>query len=62
MKPDELKSIRASLGLSQRALAAAIGVTVGTVSVWERGQYEIPQASSLAIRMIAEERKNDAIG
>ena len=37
MTPAEIKQWRASLGLSQRAAADALGVTLPTYQAWERG-------------------------
>lgn len=37
MTPEELKQWRESLGLSQRAAAIALGVTLPTYQAWERG-------------------------
>lgn len=38
MTTDDLKQWRASLGLSQRAAAEALGVTLATFQSWERGR------------------------
>lgn len=37
---DELRTARQAAGLTQRELAAAVGVTVSAVSAWEREQAE----------------------
>ena len=38
MTPDEIKSLRTALGMSQQALAAALGVSFATVNRWENGK------------------------
>lgn len=38
MRPDEIKSLRINLGMSQQALAAALGVSFATVNRWENGK------------------------
>lgn len=37
MVPEEIKTLRRKLGLTQAALAARLGCRQGTVSDWERG-------------------------
>lgn len=41
MTPTQLKQLRATLGLSQQALAEKLGVTRNTVTRWEMGLYPI---------------------
>ena len=45
-KPNRLQVLRLSRGLSQSALAAAVGVSTRTVKYWEHGQ-RTPNATSL---------------
>ena len=45
-KPSRLRALRLSRGLSQSALAAAVGVSTRTVKYWEHGQ-RTPNATSL---------------
>jgi transcriptional regulator with XRE-family HTH domain len=40
MSSEDFVSLRESLGLTQRQIADAVGVTDQTVSNWERGVYE----------------------
>lgn len=42
MTGNELKQQRERLGLTQRELAAHLGVVVATVSMWESGAAPIP--------------------
>ena len=42
MTPTELKSLRSRLGLTQAALAEAVGVVPNTLARWERGELGIP--------------------
>ena len=42
MKNVELKSLRTRLGLTQAALAGAVGVVPNTLARWERGEIGIP--------------------
>lgn len=57
LKPAELSSaevkfIRIELDLSQKELAALLGVTDQTVSLWERGKQIIQRAESLVLRAL----------
>jgi DNA-binding transcriptional regulator YiaG len=53
MTPEEVKSIRAALGWSQRKVADDIGVDVMSVSRWERGVNEPKGASLKALQRLA---------
>lgn len=57
MTPDDLKHWRASLGLSQRAAAAALGVTLPTYQYMESGIsgkfIEIDLRTELACKYLA---------
>jgi transcriptional regulator with XRE-family HTH domain len=57
MTPADLKARRASLGLTQAALAAILGVSVITVSRWERGDSPILPYLALALDSIRRKRK-----
>ena len=55
MTSDELREIRAALGQSQRAMAAALGVGKRAYEYWEGGQRAIPgPAVILAKKLFAE--------
>lgn len=50
MTPDDLKSLRNRLGLSQRALGEKMGLSQGWVSCRERGERSISETEALRIR------------
>lgn len=54
MTPKQLKTLRASLGLTQSQLAEAIGVASNTVTRWEMGRHPI---SSPIIKLLRTLRK-----
>lgn len=56
MEPADLIAARAALGLSQSALAAALGVDQATVSRWEAGKARIPAPVVLALATLKENR------
>ena len=49
--------MRKSVGYSQTRLANEMGVTLRTVSRWERGNFPIPRLAELALRTIIREAK-----
>lgn len=53
MTADEIKAIRASLGLTQGKFALALGVAVSTVRTWEQGQRNPGEESARRIRALA---------
>lgn len=52
MSPQELRSWRARMGMTQAALAAALGLGLRTVTGWERGEAAVPRLAQLAIEAI----------
>jgi transcriptional regulator with XRE-family HTH domain len=50
MTPDDLKSLRSRLGLTQRALGEKMGLSQGWVSCRERGERGITEVEALRIR------------
>ena len=47
-----IKDLRTEQGWSQQDLAVKIGVTVGTVSNWERGKFEPTASKFKAIALV----------
>ena len=60
MLPAELRARRAALGMSQRDLAARLGVRQVTVSRWERGYTPVPDGIDTELRAI-ESAQDDAV-
>lgn len=54
MKGDGLRTIRKGLGLSQRAMAEALGLTETYVGMMERGVKQIERRTDLAVRYLSE--------
>ncbi|MCL4239834.1 MAG: phosphoglycerate dehydrogenase [Dehalococcoidia bacterium] len=54
MDAAEFATARTSLGLSQSAIATALGVDQGTISRWESGKVRIPAAIELALATLKE--------
>jgi len=57
MTPDQLKSIRATLGLSQQSLADQLGVSRNTVNRWEMGVHPISPLVDKLIRTLQPYKK-----
>jgi transcriptional regulator with XRE-family HTH domain len=49
MTPDTLKTKRKGLGLSQTALARALGLHLRTIAGYELGHYPVPRHVALAV-------------
>jgi D-3-phosphoglycerate dehydrogenase len=54
MDAPEFAAARVALGLSQSAIATALGVDQGTISRWESGKVRIPAAIELALATLKE--------
>lgn len=54
MQPDELKAARKALGLSQEAMADAMGVSRVLIGQMERGKAPIERRTELAALYLAE--------
>jgi len=52
MTAEQLKSIRATLGLTQAQLAHRLGVVPSTVAKWEQGVHPISPMAERAIRSL----------
>ena len=51
MRPEELRTIRRRLGLSQNALAARLDLRQSTVSRWEAGLMPIERPAMLRLAL-----------
>jgi DNA-binding transcriptional regulator YiaG len=60
MKPDELKRLRESHGLSIAKAARQVEVTPRTWTRWESGDRQIPDGAIKLFRLLNEERTADA--
>jgi transcriptional regulator with XRE-family HTH domain len=47
------------MDVSQRQLAAVLGVDEQTVSLWERGSHQIPQAAEIVLRTWVKEHDSN---
>ncbi len=63
-KPDDVKSIRVKLGLSQSEFASMIGVSTSTLQNWEQGrrQPEGPARALLRVAAVSPEAVANALG
>lgn len=59
MTPEDLRTRRRRLGLSQTQLAEQLGVTQNTISRWELGEMEIanPTMLRLALERLEDQRR-----
>jgi len=57
MTPDELKAIRARLGLTQAQLAEQLGVERNTVNRWEMGLLPIQKITELAVKYLVSKKR-----
>jgi DNA-binding transcriptional regulator YiaG len=56
MTPEEFRAIRASLGLSQAALARLLVRDTQTIFRYEKGEHPIPAVVARAMRALATDR------
>lgn len=52
MNKEQFKEKREGLNHSQESLAKALGVHRGSVLRWERGDFRIPHAIAMAMRVV----------
>lgn len=57
MTPDELRTIRARLGISYTALAGELGINRRTLIRWEMGDTRIPHTAARVLRGMKPRRK-----
>lgn len=53
MTPDELKTIRAELGMTQAEFAAAMNTTRVSIARYETGVHPVPRWMPIALRGLA---------
>lgn len=53
MTKGQFKELRESIGYSQAKLAKEMGITIRTITRWERGEFPIPRLAELALRAVA---------
>jgi putative transcriptional regulator len=58
MTPDELRTIRKALGLSQAAMAQIVGVSRRTVEHWEAGTRNVSPPAARLIRSLKQPRRD----
>lgn len=56
MTPEELKRLRAKLGLTQEQLGAEVGVHRVSVARWETGEHKVPEPVARLLRRLLEDR------
>ena len=54
MTPPEIRHARIALGMSQRELGAALGVSARTVRAWEQGENKPHRNNVAALRRLLE--------
>jgi DNA-binding transcriptional regulator YiaG len=59
--PEQVRALRARLGLSQEAFARRIGTRQQTISEWETGARRPRRMSRRLLRMVAEESGGYAV-
>ena len=52
MTKGQFKELRESIGYSQAKLAKEMGITIRTITRWERGEFPIPRLAELALRAV----------
>jgi DNA-binding transcriptional regulator YiaG len=55
MSPDDVRALRARLGLTQKALAAALGVAPMTVARWEQGVNAVSALARTSLTLLAQQ-------
>lgn len=61
MTRKEFKLLRGLIGLSQARLAKELGVTIRTITRWERGEFPIPRIAELALRNLFRESIKETV-
>lgn len=55
------KELRKSMGYSQARLAREMGITIRTITRWERGEFPIPRIAELALRTVVREANKGTV-
>ena len=58
MTPEELRAIRAELGLKQYEAPPLFGVALNTYKRWEQGVHEIPGPVAILARIYLDKQRN----
>lgn len=61
MTKREFKQLRQLIGVSQTKLAKEMGVTIRTITRWERGEFPIPRIADLALRNLFRETLKETV-
>lgn len=61
MTRKEFKLLRGLIGLSQGRLAKELGVTIRTITRWERGEFPVPRIAELALRNLFRESLKETV-
>jgi len=58
MTKDEVKQLRAKLGMTQQQLAHKLGVTQTSVARWEMGMHQIEEPTARLLKLLVKMEKN----
>jgi DNA-binding transcriptional regulator YiaG len=58
MTKDEVKQLRAKLGMTQQQLADKLGVTQTSVARWEMGMHHIEEPTARLLKLLVQLEKN----
>ena len=58
MTKDEVKQLRAKLGMTQQELADKLGVTQTSVARWEMGMHQIEEPTARLLKLLVKIEKN----
>ena len=55
---DEVKRLRAKLGMTQQELADSLGVTQTSVARWEMGMHQIEEPTARLLKLLVKTKTN----
>jgi putative transcriptional regulator len=61
LTPEDIKRIRAKLGMTQAQLAERLQVTLDTIKSWEIGRNRCKGAAEVLLRMLDEETEGGGL-